>query len=127
MEEWAARRDALRQAATAPGADLGSLLDAALTELDGVIEAAAAAGNQGAEGVPETLRAQLHHDRHEYEAVWRELLAAAQACGALAPGIDPSAARLFILGALNWSLEWYDANKGGPSPLTPSLLAAFTR
>ena len=38
QEEWpaelAARRDALRQAAAMPGADPGTLLEAALTELD---------------------------------------------------------------------------------------------
>ena len=43
MDDLAARRDALRQAATAPGADPRSLLDAALIELDGAIDALAAA------------------------------------------------------------------------------------
>jgi serine phosphatase RsbU (regulator of sigma subunit)/PAS domain-containing protein len=38
------RSGALRQAATLPGADLGSLLDAALAELDAAIDALAAAG-----------------------------------------------------------------------------------
>jgi serine phosphatase RsbU (regulator of sigma subunit)/PAS domain-containing protein len=45
QEQWpaelATRRDALRQAAAAPGADLGTLLEAALTELDAAIESAA--------------------------------------------------------------------------------------
>ena len=35
----ASRRDALRQAAGLPGADLGTLIEAALTELDAAIEA----------------------------------------------------------------------------------------
>ncbi len=77
--------------------------------------------------VPETLRAQLSNDRREYEAVWRSLLDAAATSGALPPGMDRNAARLFILGALNWSLEWYDVTHGRPSQLTRSLLAAFTR
>ena len=38
------RSGALRQAATLPGADLGSLLDAALAELDAAIDALKAAG-----------------------------------------------------------------------------------
>ena len=41
LTDLAARRDALRQAASLPGADPGSLVDAALTELDGAIEALA--------------------------------------------------------------------------------------
>jgi PAS domain S-box-containing protein len=61
----AARRDALRQAAGLPGADLRTLMDAALTELDAAIEAAGAApedagrrADQPAEALPESVRAE---------------------------------------------------------------------
>src|SRR5579859_772421 len=62
----AARRDALRQAASLPGADPHTLIDAALTELDAAIEAieagVPAAGGDAAEpsgdGLPETVRAE---------------------------------------------------------------------
>ena len=77
--------------------------------------------------VPATLRAGLTSARREYEAVWRALLDDVAASGALAPGIDRNAARLAILGALNWSLEWYDPAQGKPSQLPQTLLAAFTR
>lgn len=58
----ASRRDALRHAAKVPGADYGALLEAALTELDGAVEAlageqAAATGDEGAGNV-EALRAE---------------------------------------------------------------------
>ena len=43
LDDLATRRDALRQAVSLPGADPGSLVDAALTELDGAVEALAAA------------------------------------------------------------------------------------
>src|SRR5580704_7192012 len=43
VTDIAARRDALRQAARLPGADLRTLMDAALTDLDAAIEAAGAA------------------------------------------------------------------------------------
>jgi serine phosphatase RsbU (regulator of sigma subunit)/PAS domain-containing protein len=43
LTDLATRRDALRQAVSLPGADPGSLVDAALTELDGAVEALAAA------------------------------------------------------------------------------------
>jgi phosphoserine phosphatase RsbU/P len=61
----AARRDALRQAMRVPGGDREALLDAALTELDGAIEALlggsltdGAPGEAAGEGVPETIRAE---------------------------------------------------------------------
>src|ERR1700756_3817088 len=61
----AARRDALRQAASLPGADPRTLIDAALTELDAAIEAlgtaahaSAAAASSPAEALPESVRAE---------------------------------------------------------------------
>jgi PAS domain S-box-containing protein len=65
VTDIAARRDALRQSAGLPGADLRTLVDAALTELDAAIEAAgalpeAAGGrtDQAAEVLPESVRAE---------------------------------------------------------------------
>ncbi|MGD0704347.1 MAG: SpoIIE family protein phosphatase [Trebonia sp.] len=48
LTDLATRRDALRQALSLPGADPGSLTDAALTELDGAIEALAEAARAAA-------------------------------------------------------------------------------
>jgi PAS domain S-box-containing protein len=66
LADLAARRDALRQAVGLPGADPRALIGAALTELDGAIEALAAAAPTGAagrddaspDGVPEAGRAE---------------------------------------------------------------------
>jgi PAS domain S-box-containing protein len=65
VTDIAARRDALRQAAGLPGADLRTLMDAALTELDAAIEAAGALpeavggrADQPAEMLPESVRAE---------------------------------------------------------------------
>jgi TetR/AcrR family transcriptional regulator, cholesterol catabolism regulator len=77
--------------------------------------------------VPATLRIKLGTARREYEAVWRALMDDMAASGALPAGMDANAARLAILGALNWSLEWYDPAYGKPSQLTQTLLAAFSR
>jgi len=61
----AARRDALRQATRVPGGDHEALLDAALTELDGAIEALLGGsltdgvpGDEATDGLPETIRAE---------------------------------------------------------------------
>jgi serine phosphatase RsbU (regulator of sigma subunit)/PAS domain-containing protein len=64
VADIAARRDALRQAASLPGADPRTLIDAALTELDAAIEAlgadaaVAAAEDRPAETLPESVRAE---------------------------------------------------------------------
>ena len=71
-----ARRDALRQAASLPGADPRTLTDAALTELDAAIEALAAASPGAAAGpdnpptevLPESVRA----ERRLLHAVFQE-------------------------------------------------------
>jgi len=75
--------------------------------------------------VPKTLRVQLADVRRDYEKVWRVLLDEMAESRSLRPGIDPGAARLVILGALNWSLEWYDPAQGLPSEFIRTLLAAF--
>jgi serine phosphatase RsbU (regulator of sigma subunit)/PAS domain-containing protein len=62
VADIASRRDALRQAANLPGADLRTLMDAALTELDATIEAIAAGvpgaglADPSAEVLPEAVR-----------------------------------------------------------------------
>ncbi len=63
VADIAARRDALRQAASLPGADPRTLIDAALTELDAAIEAmgagpavADAPGDQRGDSLPEAVR-----------------------------------------------------------------------
>jgi len=65
-EGIASRRDALRQAAGLPGADLGTLIEAAFTELDAAIEAIGAAAPDGeprqdaqpGDSLPESVRAE---------------------------------------------------------------------
>lgn len=57
--------------------------------------------------VPERVRDAALASRRVYETWWSELLAAGQAEGAFAPGTDLSLLRLFLLGAMNWSLEWH--------------------
>src|SRR5260370_8655171 len=77
--------------------------------------------------VPHTLRTQLTSPRLNSEAVLRGLLDDVAESDALPSGTDRNAARLVILDALNWSLEWYDPARGRPSELTRTLIAAFTR
>jgi AcrR family transcriptional regulator len=64
--------------------------------------------------------------RDGYEAVWVPVLKALARQGVLKA--DPTIARLFILGALNWAVQWYD-RKGEMTldELTEQALALFIR
>jgi AcrR family transcriptional regulator len=62
--------------------------------------------------------------QREYDAHWLPVLDALAAAGRLRG--DPHLARLFILGALNWSVQWYDASKRATlDDLTHAALELF--
>ncbi|AEE68956.1 MULTISPECIES: TetR/AcrR family transcriptional regulator [Bordetella] len=63
---------------------------------------------------PPALRKRHHEKRSAYGDVWRELLRQAKDEGYLAGDVDLTVLRLFMIGGLNWSHEWYDP-KGGRS------------
>ena len=64
--------------------------------------------------------------KDSYEAAWMPVLKALARQGALKA--EPGVARLFIFGALNWAVQWYD-RKGGKTldQLTEQALALFIR
>lgn len=57
--------------------------------------------------VPEAIRIRNTRLRDSYGAIWHKILADAQARGEFRASANLSLARLFILGALNWTVEWY--------------------
>lgn len=70
----------------------------------------AAVRNQGQ--VPAELRTRYDAESAKYGEIWRGLVRAAKADKALRKDIDPSLARMLILGALNWTTEWWDPSRG---------------
>lgn len=52
--------------------------------------------------------------RDRYEGYWQGLLEEARRRGELRPGVDLAVARLFLIGGLNHTLEWY-TKRGGAS------------
>ena len=66
------RSGALRQAATLPGADLGSLLDAALAELDAAIDALKAAAGAAASGSGSGAGEAVHAERRLLHTVFQQ-------------------------------------------------------
>jgi AcrR family transcriptional regulator len=57
--------------------------------------------------VPDDIRARHLADQRAYGNVWRGLLEDARAAGEIRPDLDLSVVRMLILGALNWTVEWY--------------------
>lgn len=49
--------------------------------------------------------------RDVYAALWRRILTRAQKAGALRDDVDLGLVRMLLLGALNWSVEWYQPSK----------------
>ena len=73
LADLAARRDALRQAATLEDASLRATLDAALAELDAAIDALAASHDGNGDGPPdETALDALHAERRLLRALFHE-------------------------------------------------------
>ena len=50
--------------------------------------------------------------RREYADYWDALLDEAMQRGELRRDIGATIARLFVIGALNWTVEWYNPQKG---------------
>lgn len=64
--------------------------------------------------VPEAIRDRHLQRQRAYGDFWRGLLLEARSEGVLRAGLDLSAARMLVLGMLNWIPEWYRA--GGLEP-----------
>ena len=60
------------------------------------------------EEVPAERRPALLARRKRYERVWRRLIEDGIAAGELRP-VDPALATLALLGAVNWTVKWFDA------------------
>lgn len=71
-------------------------------------------------------RKQLAQLTDDYEALWIPVLKDLHAAGQLRAPVK--LARLLILGALNWSVQWFDAKKGASlSELTDAAMALFLK
>ena len=65
--------------------------------------------------IPEEIQIRHRKARRHYEQDWRDLLQAAQAAGEIRADADLRVIRLFLLGGLNWAIEWY--REDGPADI----------
>jgi hypothetical protein len=74
--------------------------------------------------LPEQERKRLAQLISEYESLWMPVLTALHSSGQLRAPVG--LARLLILGALNWSVQWFDPKKGASvQDLTDAAMALF--
>ena len=62
--------------------------------------------------VPLDIRSRQREAGAAYFEMWRDLLEEAREQGQIRPGLDLRAARMLIIGALNWTPEWWNPRKG---------------
>ena len=63
------------------------------------------------EALDEEHRGEIRSRRNAYERALRRLVAESVAAGTFSP-VDPRVATLAILGALNWTVKWYEPGRG---------------
>ena len=57
-------------------------------------------------------REKILRSRDAYEALWEGMLHAAVGAGVIRAGVDVSMVRFLLLGAVNWSAQWYEDSQG---------------
>ncbi len=67
---------------------------------------------RNANQMPEQFSRRALETVREYNEIWRDLVAELGDAGMLRSDVDPSIGRMLVLGALNWSVEWWDPERG---------------
>lgn len=81
----------------------------------------AAIRNQGQ--VPAELRSRYDAETVKYGALWSGLFDSAAREGSFRIGIDPRMSQMLLLGALNWTPEWWDGKRGSVDDLVANAKA----
>lgn len=61
--------------------------------------------------LPEHIKRRHRKRRAEYATLWDDLFARARKAGEIRSTLSVVPLRMFVLGALNWTVEWIDADK----------------
>lgn len=72
----------------------------------------ATAAIRNAGQVPKTIRQRQILEEERYGEIWRKLINALARSGALRAELDLYIAQMLVLGALNWTVEWWDSRRG---------------
>jgi len=61
--------------------------------------------------VPTELLSRYDAENTKYGKTWRSLVTAAHSAGLLRKDVDPRLGQMLVLGALNWTPEWWDGKR----------------
>ena len=76
--------------------------------------------------MPAHLKRSSQLRRKDYSAFWDSLLSEASEHGGLRTGVDLHIARLVILGAVNWTVEWYDPKQGSVQKVSRQIASLIS-
>src|SRR5690606_20150682 len=71
--------------------------------------------------LPQEIQQRHSPLRREYTGMWDAMLVEAQARSEISADFRPEALRRFLLGALNWTVEWFDPQRAPLSQLSGPL------
>jgi TetR/AcrR family transcriptional regulator, cholesterol catabolism regulator len=116
---WAGIADVREHVAAALGAlpdgtaPLEKLLVAAEAHLRHTLEIShyTTASIRNAGQVPQTIRKRQILEEERYGEIWRRLINDLAREGSLRPELDLYIAQMLVLGALNWTVEWWDPRR----------------
>jgi AcrR family transcriptional regulator len=76
--------------------------------------------------LPEKIRKRQISEENKYGEIWRELVKSATAAGQIRPELDPYIAQMLVMGALNWTAEWWSPKRGSVDTVV-SMAQSFVR
>ena len=74
---------------------------------------------------PSSVREEIVPERDRYEALWTDLLRDLVDAGAMAPDVDIGLSRLTMFGAMNTTIEWFDAERSTLDDLAETITRQF--
>lgn len=98
-----------------PGTPVIELIDAAVEahlRIELELSDFASAVTRNAGQLPPEILESLQLESAAYHAMWRSLMERLAASGRLRPGLDIGIARMLVIGALNWTAEWWNPDHG---------------
>ncbi|MDT5348622.1 MAG: TetR/AcrR family transcriptional regulator, cholesterol catabolism regulator [Mycobacterium sp.] len=83
----------------------------------------ASASIRNAGQIPDRLRARQLKEEASYGRIWRRLFEDARTNGQLRSDLDARLAQLLVIGALNWSAEWFDPRRSSVDAIVSNARA----
>lgn len=77
--------------------------------------------------IPDAIKERHRVIRRQYADYWEQLMEAARANGELSTEASTRVIRLFVIGALNWTVEWYNPGQGSFDEFVAQIKAILFR